>query len=218
MAEERESKQPAVEAVPGQMSLFEQFEQFEPDENAFDFEDFEVPAPMDVGELATAQRRLEDARDGLAEVERLLADAESAAAQARKAADEDRSEAQQARARAELAGERLTAAVDGLEAARVVLADDDVDSAEVEATAEVESVLDELTAVQEQVDAAGADEVAGELADALAVATRLQGERDVLRDSLRTTGGWSSRDGTGSRPGGTPPSSTWPRSGPSTSR
>lgn len=215
-AEERESKQPAVEAVPGQMSLFEQFE---PDENAFDFEDFEVPAPMDVGELATAQRRLEDARDGLAEVERLLADAEFAAAQARKAADEDRSEAQQARARAELAGERLTAAVDGLEAARAVLADEDVDSAEVEATAEVQSVLDELTAVQEQVDAAGADEVAGELADALAVATRLQGSAMSCATRYgRPRAGWSSRDGTGSRPGGTPPSSTWPRSGPSTSR
>ncbi|TCN31082.1 DNA repair exonuclease SbcCD ATPase subunit [Kribbella orskensis] len=198
-AEERESKQPAVEAVPGQMSLFEQFE---PDENAFDFEDFEVPAPMDVAELAVAQRRLEDARSELAEVERLLADAEFAAAQARKAADEDRSEAQQARARAELAGERLTAAVEALEAARAVLADEDVDSAEVEATAEVESVLDELTAVQEQVDAAGADEVAGELADALAVATRLQGERDVLRDSLRTTEGrleQSGRDGLATR-------------------
>ncbi|TCM50025.1 AAA family ATPase [Kribbella sp. VKM Ac-2568] len=198
-AEERESKQPAVEAVPGQMSLFEQFE---PDENAFDFEDFEVPAPMDVGELAVAQRRQEDARSELAEVERLLADAEFAAAQARKAADEDRSEAQQARARAELAGERLTAAVEALEAARAVLADEDVDSAEVEATAEVESVLDELTAVQEQVDAVGADEVAGELADALAVATRLQGERDVLRDSLRTTEGrleQSGRDGLATR-------------------
>lgn len=197
--EEPPSKQPAVESVPGQMSLFEQFE---PDENAFDFEDLEIPAPLDVGELATAQRRLENARTGLAEAERLLGDAEFAAAQARKAADEDRSEAQQARARAELAGERLAAAVEALEAARALLADEDVEAAEVEATGEVEAVLDELTAVQEQVDAAGADQVAGELADALAVATRLQGERDVLRDSLRTTEGrleQSGRDGLATR-------------------
>ncbi|WP_433022588.1 AAA family ATPase [Kribbella sp. CA-294648] len=197
--EEPPAKQAAVEDVPGQMSLFEQFE---PDENAFDFADLEIPEPMDVGELAVAQRRLENARSGLAEAERLLADAEFAAAQARKAADEDRSEAQQARARAELAGERLAAAVEALEAARSVLADDEVDAAEVEATAEVEAVLEELTAVQEQVDAAGADQVAGELADALAVATRLQGERDVLRDSLRTTEGrleQSGRDGLATR-------------------
>jgi recombinational DNA repair ATPase RecF len=194
-----QAKQAAVESVPGQMSLFEQFE---PDENAFEFEDFEVPEPMDVGELAVAQGRLENARTGLAEAERLLADAEFAAAQARKAADEDRSEAQQSRARAELAGERLAAAIEALEAARSVLADDDVEGAEVEATGEVEAVLEELTAVQEQVDAAGADRVAGELADALAVATRLQGERDVLRDSLRTTEGrleQSGRDGLATR-------------------
>ena len=197
--EEPQAKQAAVESVPGQMSLFEQFE---PDENAFEFEDFEVPEPMDVGELAVAQRRLENARTGLAEAERLLADAEFAAAQARKAADEDRSEAQQSRARAELAGERLAAAIEALEVARSVLADDDVEGAEVEATGEVEAVLEELTAVQEQVDAAGADRVAGELADALAVATRLQGERDVLRDSLRTTEGrleQSGRDGLATR-------------------
>ncbi|MEV6414266.1 AAA family ATPase [Kribbella sp. NPDC051718] len=197
--EEPAPKQVADVSVPGQMSLFEQFE---PDENAFDFEDLEIPEPMDVGELAVAQRRLENARSGLAEAESLLADAEYAAAQARKAADEDRSEAQQARARAELAGERLAAAIESLEAARSLLADDDVEGAEVEATGEVEAVLEELTAVQEQVDAAGADRVAGELADALAVATRLQGERDVLRDSLRTTEGrleQSGRDGLATR-------------------
>ena len=198
-AEEPPAKQAAIESVPGQMSLFEQFE---PDDNAFDFEDLEVPAPMDVGELAVAQRRLENARSGLAEVERLLGDAEFAAAQARKAADEDRSEAQQARARAELAGERLAAALAALEAARSLLGDEDVETAEVDATGDVEAVLEELTGVQEQVDAAGADEVAGELADALAVATRLQGERDVLRDSLRTTEGrleQSGRDGLATR-------------------
>jgi len=198
-AGERESAQPAAVSVPGQMSLFEQFE---PDENAFDFEDLEVPAPLDVGELAVAQRRLETARTELAEAERLLADAEFAAAQARKAADEDRSESQQARARAELAGERLAAALEALEAARSLLADEDVEGAEVEATAEVEAVLEELTAVQEQADSVRADEVAGELTDALAVATRLQGERDVLRDSLRTTEGrleQSGRDGLATR-------------------
>ncbi|MDX6280971.1 MAG: hypothetical protein QOH03_2042, partial [Kribbellaceae bacterium] len=199
-AEQPPAKQQApVEDVPGQMSLFEQFE---PDENAFDFAELEIPEPMDVGELAVAQRRLENARSGLAEAEGLLADAEYAAAQARKAADEDRSEAQQARARAELAGERLAAAEEALQAARSLLADDGVEGAEVEATGEVEAVLEELTAVQEQVDAAGADQVAGELADALAVATRLQGERDVLRDSLRTTEGrleQSGRDGLATR-------------------
>lgn len=189
----------AVESVPGQMSLFEQFE---PDENAFDFEDLEVPAPMEIGELAVAQRRLENARAGLAEAEGLLRDAEFAAAQARKAADEDRSEAQQARARAELAGERLAAAVAALEAARALLDDAGVETAEVEATGEVEAVLEELTVVQSQVEDAGADEVAGSLADALAVATRLQGQRDVLRDSLRTTEGrleQSGRDGLATR-------------------
>lgn len=189
----------AVESVPGQMSLFEQFE---PDENAFDFEDLEVPAPMEIGELAVAQRRLENARAGLAEAEGLLRDAEFAAAQARKAADEDRSEAQQARARAELAGERLAAAVAALEAARALLDDAGVETAEIDATGEVEAVLEELTVVQSQVEDAGADEVAGSLADALAVATRLQGERDVLRDSLRTTEGrleQSGRDGLATR-------------------
>ena len=197
-ADEASAREPAVDGVPGQMSLFEEFA-----EDTFDFEDLVVPAPPStVGDLAGAQGALEDARAELAVVERLLADAEFAAAQARKAADEDRSEAQQARARSELAGERLAAAVEALDAARAMLADEDVESAEVEATAEVESVLEELTAVQQQADAVGADEVAGELADALAVATRLQGERDVLRDSLRTTEGrleQSGRDGLATR-------------------
>ncbi|ADB32835.1 ATPase-like protein involved in DNA repair [Kribbella flavida DSM 17836] len=190
-------QQPAVENVPGQMSLFEEFT-----EDTFDFEDLVVPEPAAPDDLAGAQRALEDARNELAAAERLLSDAEFAAAQARKAADEDRSEAQQARARAELAAERVAAATAELEAARVVLADDDVEAEEEKATAEVEAVLEELTAVQEQVDAAGADEVAGELADALAVANRLQTERDTLRDSLRTTEGrleQSGRDGLATR-------------------
>jgi hypothetical protein len=196
-AEEAGGKPPAVEGVPGQMSLFEEFAS--PHDTLFD--DFEMPA-AEPGDLGGAQRALEDARDALAEVERLLADAEFAAAQARKAADEDRSEAQQARARSELAGERLTAAIEALDAARAVLDDSGVSDAETEATAEVEAVLEELTAVQEQADAAGADQVAGELADALAVATRLQGERDTLRDALRTTEGrleQSGRDGLATR-------------------
>jgi hypothetical protein len=197
-SEESEDKQPAVEGVPGQMSLFEEFAS--PHDTLF-FEDVDLPA-VAPDDLAGAQRALEDARAELAAVERLLADAEFAAAQARKAADEDRSEAQNARARSEIAGERLAAAVESLEAARAALDDDAVAAAEVEATAEVEAVLEELTAVQEQVDAAGADEMAGELADALAVATRLQGERDTLRDALRTTEGrleQSGRDGLATR-------------------
>lgn len=197
-AEESGGKQPAVEGVPGQMSLFEEFAS---PHDTLDFEDFEVPvsAPDD---LAGAQRALEEARDALAEVERLLSDAEFAAAQARKAADEDRSEAQQARARSELAGERLAAAVEALEAAQALLDDDAVAAAEAEATGEVEAVLEELTAVQEQADAAGADQLAGELTDALAVAARMQGERDTLRDALRTTEGrleQSGRDGLATR-------------------
>jgi uncharacterized protein YhaN len=83
-----------------------------------------------------------------------------------------------------------------------VLADEDVEGEEEKATAEVEVVLDELTAVQAQADEAGADEAAGALNDALAVATRLQGEREVLRDSLRTTEGrleQSGRDGLATR-------------------
>ncbi|MGC4943029.1 AAA family ATPase [Kribbella sp. DT2] len=190
-------QQPAVENVPGQMSLFEEFA-----EDAFDFEDMVMPEPLAPDDLSGAQRALEDARAELATAERLLADAEFAAAQARKAADEDRSEAQQARARAELAAERVAAATAELESARAVLADEDVDASEEKATGEVEAVLDELTAVQEQVDAAGADRVEGELADALAVAGRLQGERDTLRDSLRTTEGrleQSGRDGLATR-------------------
>ncbi|TCO51573.1 AAA domain-containing protein [Kribbella antiqua] len=191
------NQQPAVEGVPGQMSLFEEFAS--PHDTLF--EGFELP----VGEpddLAGAQRALEEARAELASVERLLSDAEFAAAQARKAADEDRSEAQNARARSELAGERLAAAVEALDAARAALDDEAVSAAEIEAKAEAEAVLEELTAVQEQVDAAGADQVAGALADALAVATRLQGERDTLRDALRTTEGrleQSGRDGLATR-------------------
>jgi hypothetical protein len=197
-SEEPADKQPAVEGVPGQMSLFEEFAS---PHDTLAFEDFELPvaAPDD---LAGAQRALEDARAELAAVERLLADAEFAAAQARKAADEDRSEAQNARARSEIAAERLAAAVEALDAARAILDDEAVSVAEVEATAEVEAVLEELTAVQEQVDAVGADQVGGELADALAVATRLQGERDTLRDALRTTEGrleQSGRDGLATR-------------------
>jgi hypothetical protein len=187
---------PPVEDVPGQMSLFEEFE-----EDTFDLSDLVVPA-VEGGDLGAAERRLEEARAELAVAERLLADAEFAAAQARKAADEDRSEAQQARARSELAGERLAAAVEALEAARAVLADEDVEGEEEQATAEVEAVLDELTAVQAQADEAGADEAADALNDALAVATRLQGEREVLRDSLRTTEGrleQSGRDGLATR-------------------
>ncbi len=190
-------KQPAVEGVPGQMSLFEEFAS--PHDTLFD--DFELPEP-EPDDLTGAQRVLEEARVGLAEAERLLADAEFAAAQARKAADEDRSDAQNARARSELAGERLAAAVEALEAARALLDDEAVAVAEAEATAEVEAVLEELTAVQEQADAAGADQIAGELTDALAVATRLQGERDTLRDALRTTEGrleQSGRDGLATR-------------------
>ncbi|WP_433168797.1 AAA family ATPase [Kribbella sp. CA-247076] len=194
---EESGKQPAVEGVPGQMSLFEEFAS--PHDTLFD--DFEPPV-AEPDDLAGAQRVLEEARDGLAEAERLLRDAEFAAAQARKAADEDRSEAQNVRARSEIAAERLAAAVEALETARAVLDDDAVAAAEVEATAEVEAVLEELTAVQEQADAAGADRVAGELADALAVAGRLQSERDTLRDALRTTEGrleQSGRDGLATR-------------------
>ncbi|TWD83807.1 DNA repair exonuclease SbcCD ATPase subunit [Kribbella amoyensis] len=190
-------KQPIVEDVPGQMSLFEEFE-----EDTFDFDDLVIPAAAAPGDLAGAQLLLEGARTEFATAERLLADAEFAAAQARKAADEDRSEAQQARARAELAAERVAAAEEALDAARTVLPDDQVEAEEEKATADVETVLDELTVVQEQADAAGADEVAGDLADALAVAGRLQGERDTLRDSLRTTEGrleQSGRDGLATR-------------------
>ncbi|HEY3512096.1 MAG TPA: AAA family ATPase [Kribbella sp.] len=195
--DEESGKQPAVEGVPGQMSLFEEFAS--PHDTLFDGFEVDEPEPDD---LAGAQRALENARDGLAEAERLLADAEFAAAQARKAADEDRSEAQNARARSELAGERLTAALESLEAARGVLDDEAVAAAEAEATAEVEAVLEELTAVQEQADAAGADQVADELAAALDVAKRLQDERDRLRDALRTTEGrleQSGRDGLATR-------------------
>ncbi|MFC6156886.1 AAA family ATPase [Kribbella jiaozuonensis] len=198
--EAEESGKPAVEGVPGQMSLFAEFAEFaSPHDTLFDDIDEPAPAPDD---LAGAQRVLEEARSGLAEVERLLADAEFAAAQARKAADEDRSEAQNARARSELAGERLESAVEALDAARAVLDDDGVSAAESEATADVEAVLEELTVVQEQADAAGADQVAGELTHALAVAKRLQGERDTLRDALRTTEGrleQSGRDGLATR-------------------
>ncbi|MDX3000534.1 AAA family ATPase [Kribbella solani] len=207
-AEDSGDKQPAVEGVPGQMSLFEEFAS--PHDTLFDevasphgtlFDDFEVPEPKP-DDLAGAQRTLDAAREALAEAERLLSDAEFAVAQARKAADEDRSEAQNARARSELAGERLAAAVEELEAARAVLDDDAVAAAEAEATTEVEAVLEELTVVQEQADEAGADQVAGELTHALAVATRLQGERDTLRDALRTTEGrleQSGRDGLATR-------------------
>ncbi|MGW7679664.1 AAA family ATPase [Kribbella sp. NPDC054772] len=199
-AEESSAKQPAIEGVPGQMSLFAEFTEIASAHDTL-FDDIEDPAPQS-SDLAGAQRALEVARNGLAEAERLLTDAEFAAAQARKAADEDRSEAQNARARSELAGERLAAAVEGLDAARAVLDDEAVATAETAATGDVEAVLEELTAVQEQADAAGADQVAGELADALAVATRLQGERDTLRDALRTTEGrleQSGRDGLATR-------------------
>ncbi|WUJ69157.1 AAA family ATPase [Kribbella soli] len=192
-----EAGKPAVEGVPGQMSLFEEFAS--PHDTLFD--DFEVPEP-EADDLAAAQQTLDSAREALAEAERLLSDAEFAIAQARKAADEDRSEAQNARARSELAGERLASAVEALDAARTVLDDDSVSAAETEATAEVEAVLEELTVVQEQADAAGADQVAGELTHALAVAKRLQGERDTLRDALRTTEGrleQSGRDGLATR-------------------
>ncbi|MEV4265377.1 AAA family ATPase [Kribbella sp. NPDC049584] len=192
-----EAGKPAVEGVPGQMSLFEEFAS--PHDTLFD--DFDVPEP-EPDDLAAAQQTLDSAREALAEAERLLSDAEFAVAQARKAADEDRSEAQNARARSELAGERLASAVEALEAARAVLDDDAVSAAETEATAEVEAVLEELTVVQEQADAAGADQVAGELTHALAVAKRLQGERDTLRDALRTTEGrleQSGRDGLATR-------------------
>lgn len=186
-----------VEGVPGQMSLFEEFAS--PHDTLFD--DFDGPEPA-ADDLTGAQRALDAARDGLAEAERLLKDAEFAVEQARKAADEDRSEAQNARARSELAGERLAAAVEALESARSVLDDEAVTVAETEATAEVEAVLEELTAVQAQADEAGADRVADELAHALAVAKRLQDERDRLRDALRTTEGrleQSGRDGLATR-------------------
>jgi chromosome segregation ATPase len=199
---------PAVEGVPGQLSLFAEF-----DEEVLDAE-VSGPRAADAGaagqppdgpgsaaELSAAQATLEQLRAELGVAERLLADAEFAAAQARKAADADHAEAQQARARCELAAERLTAATEALEAARAELADDEVESSEEAAAAEVEAVVVELTAVQEQADATGADKVAGELADALAVASRLQAERDTNRDALRTTrAGWNSRAATAWRP------------------
>lgn len=199
---------PAVEGVPGQMSLFEELEDFE--EEAFDLPDLDSPAgadetstgPGNAADLGAAQLALEQVRAELAVAERLLADAEFAAAQARKAADEDRSEAQQARARCELAAERLTAATEALETARAEVADDEVESIEAAAAAEVEAVVVELTAVQEQADATGADKVAGELSHALAVASRLHAERDTNRDALRTTEGrleQSGRDGLATR-------------------
>jgi hypothetical protein len=199
-AEDVGGKQPAVEGVPGQMSLFAEFTEFaSPHDTLFDDVSEPGPAPAD---LPGAQRALDAARDGLAEAERLLKDAEFAVEQARKAADEDRSEAQNARARSELAGERLAAAVESLESARSVLDDEAVTVAETEATAEVEAVLEELTAVQAQADEAGADRVADELTHSLAVAKRLQDERDRLRDALRTTEGrleQSGRDGLATR-------------------
>jgi hypothetical protein len=196
---EQDDRPAAVEGVPGQMSLFEELG-FE--EEVFDFEDLEPSTTSDAADFGAAQQSLEQARAELAAVEHLLADAEFAAAQARKAADEDRSEAQQVRARCELTAERLAAAAEALDAARAEVADEDVESEVATATAEVESVLEDLTVVQEQADAAGADEVAGELADALAVANRLQAERDTNRDALRTTEGrleQSGRDGLATR-------------------
>ncbi|HEU4948395.1 MAG TPA: AAA family ATPase [Kribbella sp.] len=205
---EQEDRPPAVEGVPGQMSLFEEFE-----EDTLDFEAFAAldtgateavaePIPGGRAELGAAEQALEEARAELAVAERLLADAEFAAAQARRAADEDRSEAQQARARCELAAERLAAVTEALEAARAEASDDEVEAEEATATAEVESVLVRLTAVEEQADAAGADKVAGDLSDALAIATRLQVARDTNRDALRTTEGrleQSGRDGLATR-------------------
>lgn len=199
---EPDDRPAAVEGVPGQMSLFEELGLEQP---AFEFEEPETGTTDTAGgaaELGSAEAALEEARAELATAERLLADAEFAAAQARKAADEDRSEAQQARARCELAAERLAAATEALEVARAEAADEDVESAENTATREVESVLEELTAIQAQADAAGADEVEGALADALAVAARLQAERETNRDALRTTEGrleQSGRNGLASR-------------------
>ena len=125
MAEAAGGKQAAVESVPGQMSLFEQFE---PRRQRLRFRGPRGAGADGCRRTGGGAAGLENARTGLAEVERLLADAEFAAAQARKAADEDRSEAQQARARSELAGERLAAAVGALEAARSVLGDEDVET------------------------------------------------------------------------------------------
>lgn len=223
-AAEEDPGVPAVEGVPGQLSLFEEFE-----EETFDLggslgdaatdvtagaAGFTTGSPAGTGagrspagaggaaDLDAAQLALEQARAELAAAERLLADAEFAAAQARKAADEDRSEAQQARARCELAAERLAAAIQALEAARAEVADEEVEGLEAAAAAEVESVVVELTAIQEQADATGADKVAGELTHALALAGRLQAERDSNRDALRTTEGrleQSGRDGLATR-------------------
>lgn len=156
----------------------------------------------DGARVEAAQEALEEARAELAQAERLVADAEFTAVQARKAADADRAEAAQVRARSELAVERLAAATDALAAARVEASDEDAEAREAEALAEVEALLLELTSVQDQADAVGADEVAGLLDDALSVAARLQAERDTLRDSLRTTEGrleQSGRDGLATR-------------------
>jgi hypothetical protein len=201
---------PAVVGVPGQMSLFEELEGFgdaEPDGSLFDLDPEvvlgnEMRDEVGAGELEAAQAALEEARAELGIAERLVADAEFAAVQSRKASDDDRAEASKVRARCELAAERLAAAADALESARAEVADAAAESAESGATIEVEAVLEELRAVQEQADAVGADEVAGNLADALAVATRLQVERDNLRDALRTTEGrleQSGRDGLATR-------------------
>lgn len=195
----------AVEGVPGQMSLFEGlFDDLDSaiEESSVDPAELLAAVSGDGARVEAAQLALEDARAELAQAERLVADAEFTAVQARKAADADRAEAAQVRARSELAVERLAAATDALAAARVEASDEDAEAREAEALAEVEALLLELTSVQEQADAVGADEVAGLLNDALSVAARLQAERDTLRDNLRTTEGrleQSGRDGLATR-------------------
>jgi hypothetical protein len=148
------------------------------------------------GDIATVQATVDELRGALTADEVAVTDAEFAAEQARKAADDDRSAVVRANAQLEVEMDRLTGAEKALADARTKAPDDDVLAAETEAMTAVESVIEELAALQAQVDDQGADELPVRLTEARQVLGQIRAEHDDLRDDLRTTEGRLQQSGT----------------------
>ena len=152
------------------------------------------PAPD--GDIPAAQAAVDELRGALTADEVAVTDAEFAAEQARKAADDDRAAVVRAHAQLEVELDRLAGAERALADARAAASDDAVLAAETEATSTVEAVIEELAALQSQVDDQGADELPVRLAEARQVLAQIRAEHDELRDDLRTTEGRLQQSGT----------------------
>ncbi len=147
-------------------------------------------------DLDAAQAAVDEQRSTLAADELAVADADFAAGQARKAVDDDRNAALRAQTQLEVELDGLAGAERSLAEARDTAPDDAVLAAEADAVATVETMIEELAALQAEVDDAGADELPVRLADARQVLAQIRTEHEDLRDDLRRTEGRLEQSGT----------------------